>query len=169
MIFFWISLDQNSSSLKNEICPWLDFVSFPNCFFFILFLFHSFYHCNILTLYWQFRAIKMFFCSNLIFSLNSELWYNWCTIWWFYEKNVSLFWKLLFHPSLPLHCVTVRKKNKISNANIPHLECQKPTLTSIYNTIGDKTVILGCTKKFSISKIPKKENLYSYTYILTTN
>jgi len=135
----------------------------------VFFLFHSFYHCNILTLYWQFRAIKMFFCSNLILSLNSELWYNWCTIWWFYEKNVSLFWKLLFHPSLPLHCVTVRKKNKISNANIPHLECQKPTLTSIYNTIGDKTVILGCTKKFSISKIPKKENLYSYTYILTTN
>ena len=50
-----------------------------------------------------------------------------------------------------------QEKNKISNANIPHLECQKPTLTSIYNTIGDKTVILGCTKKFSISKSLKKK------------
>ena len=71
----------------------------------------------------------------------------------------------------PSHCTVwlSGKKNKISNANIPHLECQKPTLTSIYNTIGDKTVILGCTKKFSISKSLKKENLYSYTYILTTN
>jgi hypothetical protein len=112
------------------------------------FLFQSFYHCNILTLYWQFRAIKMFFGSNLLWVI--LLLIHYLMVLW--KKN-SLFWKLLFHPSLPLHCVTVRKKkNKISNANIPHLECQKPTLTTIYNTIGDKTVILGCTKKFSISK-----------------
>ena len=92
-----------------------------------------------------------------IWYLVLTLSYNIIDIMVLWKKNVSLFWKLLFHPSLPLHCVTVRKKNKISNANIPHLECQKPMLTSIYNTIGDKTVILGCTKKFSISKSLKKK------------
>ena len=128
-----------------------------------------------LTLYWQFRAIidfDIFFGSNILCSPCYEL-HDWYVMilrrkevfFWGFFKTVSS----SLPPSLPLHCATVRKKNKISNANIPHLECQKPTLTSIYNTIGDKTVILGCTKKFSISKIPKKENLYSYTYILTTN
>ena len=107
----------------------------------------------------------------------AQIWYLVLTLSYNIIDNLMVLWKKMFLcfenccSIPPSHCTVwlSGKKNKISNANIPHLECQKPTLTSIYNTIGDKTVILGCTKKFSISKSLKKENLYSYTYILTTN
>ena len=93
----------------------------------------------------------------------AQIWYLVLTLSYNIIDNLMVLWKKMFlcfenccslPPTALCDC---QEKNKISNANIPHLECQKPTLTSIYNTIGDKTVILGCTKKFSISKSLKKK------------
>ena len=77
-------------------------------------LFQSFYHCNILTLYWQFRAIKMFFGSNLILVLTLS--YN-------IIDNLMVLWKKKCFsvlktvvPSLPPTALCDCQEKKIRSA-----------------------------------------------------